>query len=375
MTGIEEVAGACRAAGRFALDTEADSLHSYFHKVCLIQVSAGGRHFLVDPLALGKEGLGPLLEVIADPGIPVYMHGADYDVRVLDRDFQSRIGGLVDSQIMAHLLGESRTGLGVLLERELGVKQDKKFQRADWGRRPIPDQMLAYAAVDTAFLEALAGRLKKRLVALGRLGWVEEECRHLEQVRFHPPEVGASGFERLKGARTLKGAARDRAYSLYCWRDEMARRLDRPPFRVLGNRELLFLAENPAQTLGELERRPGVGPRFVRRWGREVLERLVRPGEAPARERTRASVQMTSDQRRAFKSLRQARDEVAERLHLEPGLMCPKALLEKIALGNAEPREAGDLEACGLEGWRLECLGEAFLEVMEKCRGDQPTPV
>jgi len=364
--GVKEVADACRAAGRFALDTEADSLHSYFHKVCLIQVSAGDRHFLIDPLALGRDGLGPLLEVVADPHIPVLMHGADYDVRVLDRDYGARIRGLEDTQIMAHLLGEPRTGLAVLLENELGISQDKKYQRADWGRRPIPDEMLAYAAVDTAFLEPLNARLRARLEALGRWSWAVEEFRRLENVRFAANEKDPLAFERVKGVRALGGVARDRAYTLFEWRDEAARRLNIPPFKVLGNRQLLDLAADPPPDLGELAKRPGLGPRFVRRWGREVAARLARPARAPARRRREPGIQLGPAGRRRLKALRAARDGAAKRLGLEPGLVCPKAVLEALAGCGAAPRSAADLAGCGLSGWRLECLGGDFLAALAR---------
>jgi len=119
--GVKEVADLCARSDRFALDTEADSMHSYFHKVCLIQVTADDRNMVVDPLALEPEDIEPLWEVVGDPAVPVLMHGADYDLRVLDRDFGAEIRGLEDTQIMARLLGEERTGLAVLIEREAGV--------------------------------------------------------------------------------------------------------------------------------------------------------------------------------------------------------------------------------------------------------------
>ena len=241
--GVREVAEAVRQVGRMAVDTEADSLHSYFHKTCLIQVSVNGRHFLIDPLALERSAMAPLLEALADPGIPVLMHGADYDVRVLDRDLGARIHGLEDTQVMAQLLGEPRTGLAALLEKELGLELDKRYQRADWGRRPLSRPMLAYAAADTAFLEALNERLRSRLEALGRWSWAEEEFRRLEAVRHTPAEPDPLAFERIKGVRRLRGGARDRAHALWAWRDAEARRLNVPPFKVLGNRQLLELAE------------------------------------------------------------------------------------------------------------------------------------
>lgn len=349
-----------RRAGRLALDTEADSLHSYFHKVCLIQASVNGDHFLVDPLALGREGLAPLLDVLADPAIHVLMHGADYDVRVLDRDYGARIHGLQDSQLMAQLLGEPKTGLAALLEKELGVALDKKFQRADWGRRPLPPGMLAYAAADTAFLPDLHRRLRRRLEDLGRWTWAEEEFRRLEGVRHQPHEPDPLAFERIKGARRLKGPARDRAYSLFLWRDRAARSLDIPPFKVLGNRQLLELAEAAPRTLDRMSAIDGLGPRFLRRWGREVLRVLARPETAPPRQRGgNERIQLDAAQRRRLRALTAARDAQAERLGLDPGLLCPRAVLEALAACSA-PTLAG----CGLDGWRREVLEGPFRDAV-----------
>ena len=225
---VRELAEQCRSTGRCALDTEADSLHSYFHKVCLVQVSVGGSHYVVDPLAVGAAGLAPLFEVLADPALSVLMHGADYDIRVLDRDYGARIAGLEDTQVMAQMLGEPKTGLAALLAAELDVGLDKRYQRADWGQRPLSASMLAYAAADTAFLGNLAERLRARLVDLGRWCWAEEDFLRLERVRHVPQAEDPLAFEKIKGARVLRGEARDRLFSLHGWRETIAQAARRP---------------------------------------------------------------------------------------------------------------------------------------------------
>ena len=355
--GVHRAASSCAAAGRFALDTEADSLHSYFHKTCLIQVSAASRHTVVDPLPLAPADLDPLWRVVANPALTVVMHGADYDVRILDRDFSARIGRLEDTQIMAQLLGEERTGLAFLLEREFGIELDKRYQRADWGARPLEPELIAYAAADTAFLLPLADRLRERLEALGRWGWAIEDCARLATVRHEETAPGPLDFERIKGARALKGRARDRLHELYCWRDEEARRVDLPPFKVLGNRPLLELAGSPPADPAELARVPGLGPRFTRRWGAEVLRRLHHPRAAPQREHGLHTPPPSAAERRRLQRLVEVRDGVASGLGLPGGLVCPRAVLQAIA---AAPGAASALDAAGLSGWRRELLGASF---------------
>lgn len=362
--GVREAAAFCRAAGLLALDTEADSMFSYFHKVCLIQVTADGRSMVIDPLALEAADLEPLWMVVGDPAVPLLMHGADYDIRVLDRDYGARIRGLQDTQIMAQLLGESKTGLAALLEQELGVRLDKKHQRADWGRRPLTRSQVAYAAADTAFLGELAGLLRSRLVSLGRWTWAEEEFRNLETVRFTAPEPDPLAFERLKGARALRGAARDRLFTLHGWREGAAQELDLPPFKVLGNQQLTALAEQPPGDLGALGEVQGVGPRAVRRWGLELLRLLQCPDPAPQRTAQSRTPQLPAPIRRRMQRLTVVRDGKAAELGLQPGLLCPRVIIDAVAEHQPPSRSLTDLEAAGLEGWRLEVLGPSFLEAI-----------
>ena len=361
--GVADVAFACRQSGWLALDTEADSLHSYFHKVCLIQVTAGAKSFLVDPLALPREALAPLWEVISDPAVPVLMHGADYDLRVLDRDHGATVRGLRDTQIMAQLLGEPRTGLATLLEQELGVLVDKSGQRADWSQRPLTPALLRYATADTAHLEALAGRLRLRLEALGRWGWALEEFARLEEVRFVAPAPDPLAFDRMEGARGLDREARDRLFTLHRWREEEAQRLDIPPFKVLGPRSMVALARTPPADPDELARVEGLGPRFARRHGRDVLRRLARPEAAPPAEARRRVARPDPAVKARVKCLLAARDRSAAALALPSGVVCPRSVVEGVAEATGSVAER--LAAGGLVGWRRWLLEAPFSECLE----------
>jgi len=362
--GVDEVAAAAHSAGWLALDTEADSLHSYFHKTCLVQVTADKRNFVIDPLAMDSSDLGPLWRVVEDPGIPVLMHGSDYDIRVLDRDYDTRILGLVDTQAMAQVLGEPKTGLAALLAIEEGVVLDKRHQRADWGKRPLTRSQVAYAAADTAFLGSLAAKLRARLEELGRWEWAQEEFHKLELVRHNSVEPNPLAFERIKGVRSLRGDARNRAYSLFQWREREAQKLDVPPFKVLGAQTLVSLAEKPPERVSELATVPGIGPRFIRRWGGAVMQAITQPESAPQWKRGPRQPETAPVVVRRMKRLAVVRDEVAAELALEPGLVCPKSCA--LAVASHEPRcaDTTDLRAAGLTGWRLELLGPRFAAVL-----------
>jgi len=362
--GVREAAEQCADAKRIALDTEADSMHSYFHKVCLIQISANGHHMVIDPLALDPGDLQPLWNVVSEPAVPVLMHGADYDIRILDRDYGIRIAGLQDTQIMAQLLGEEKTGLAALLEKELGIHLDKKYQRADWGRRPLHAGQLTYAAADTAHLGDLVECLKARLLALGRWEWAEQDFQKLEGVRHSTADPDPLVFERIKGGRSLRGTARDRLFSLHQWRDQQAQSRDVPPFKVLGNKPLLAMAVTPPSNLEELGEVEGVGPRAVHRWGRDLLRLVKRPGRAPERVRPPRPPTPDAAERKRLKRMLAARDVKAEELGIQAGLICSRGAAESVSSRKPLCTTVKDLVDAGLEGWRLEVLREDFLKAI-----------
>src|ERR1700682_5959523 len=211
-----------RVAGQpvVSVDTEADSLHSYFDKVCLIQISIPGEDLIIDPLRkLDLSGFG---KILADSSITKILHGADYDLRILNRDFGFTISNLIDTMVSAQLLGYEAFGLAALLEQHFGKKLDKSHQRADWARRPLPRNMLEYAAADTRHLIPLATLLRKELVVQGRWEWALEEFRRLETIRFSERENAEEGFRRLKGLGALDRRSLAIARDLHHWRDEMA---------------------------------------------------------------------------------------------------------------------------------------------------------
>ncbi len=361
---IGDLAGRCRTAGVFAMDTEADSMHSYFHKVCLVQVSVEGEHMVIDPLAVEPGALTPLWDVCGDPEIAVLMHGADYDIRVLDRDYEAEIHGLQDTQIMAMLLGEKKTGLAALLESFFGIGLDKRYQRADWGRRPLTESMVTYAAADTAHLEVLVGLLRGRLEVLGRWEWAKEDFRRLEGVRHQTVERDPRAFERVKGVNALRGAARDRAFTLVEWREAQAQARDLPPFKILGNQPLLQMAQSVPEGPKAMGKVPGIGPRFVGRYGKAVAELLGEPQEAPEWQRPQRRPPGNPATKKRMAQLIKARDAIAEGLEIDGAVLCPRATMEAAAeLGTVV--DAGALETAGLRGWRLGVVGEAFVEALK----------
>jgi len=345
-----------------AVDTEAASFHRYVDRIYLIQLSTRDETAIIDPLTVGD--VAELGAVLADPQVEVIFHDADYDLRILDRDYGIRARRLFDTRIAAQLLGEPAIGLAALLEKYVGVTLNKKFQRADWSRRPLTDDMLDYAAMDTRYLPALRDELRRQLEEQGRLTWAEEEFEHLEDLRWTPAPTNGDSYLRIKGARLLSRRGLALLRELAHWRDDVAAELDRASFRVMPNEALLALAGEPPATPEALKTVPGVSPRLVDTRGTAVFEALARGLAVPEKELPRfprgerRAPDPAFDQR--VERLKAARNAAAVRLKLDPGVLCPKGTLE--ALARARPRTEADLRAVpDLRKWQIEVLGKDFL--------------
>jgi ribonuclease D len=348
-----------------AVDTEAASFHRFVDRIYLIQLSTRTETAIIDPLTVGEVvELGALL---ADPAVEVIFHDADYDLRILDRDYGIRARRLFDTRIAAQLLGEPAIGLAALLEKYLQVRLDKKFQRADWSRRPLTPAMLDYAATDTRYLPALRDELRRQLEAKGRLAWAEEEFTRLEDLRWTPVPGNGDSFLRIKGARVLTRRGLAVLRELAHFRDAVAAELDRASFRVLSNEALLALAGNPPRAREALAGIPGVGERLAQQRGDALLAAIERGLAVPDKELPRfpRGERRTPDP--AFESrverLKAARNAAAARLGLDPGVLCPKGTFEAVARGKV--KSTADLAAVpDMRQWQIAVLGDDFVKAL-----------
>jgi ribonuclease D len=346
-----------------AVDLEADSLHSYREKVCLLQFSTPSETVLVDPLAV--PDLSALAPVLADPAVRKIFHAADYDIRCLYRDFGFEIRGLFDTMIACQLLGEEKIGLADVLRKYFDIELDKRYQRADWSQRPLEEGMVRYAAEDTRHLHRLAGILEGRLADKGRLGWAREEFALLERVR-HGEQSGPL-FLRVKKAGTLDRRQLAVLESLLQWRDGEAKRRDCPPFKVVGNTPLFELARIMPDSLRAAAGVEGLSPKLLRRYGDAMLEaveagREVSPERLPAYPRGEPRVR-DPEVDRLVTALKQWRTAVAAELEMDPGVLINNSLLEEIA--RVRPRKPADLEGLpAMKDWQRRELGEGIIAVL-----------
>ena len=348
-----------------AVDTEAAGYHRYFDRLSLVQVSTREQNYLIDPFTVGP--LTPLGELLEDRAVETVFHDADYDLRILDRDAGLRVAGIFDTQIAASFLGERQLGLGNLAEKYLGLKLPKEFQRADWAERPLSEGMKEYAATDTAHLPALRDRMRAGLEELGRLGWAQEEFERREGTRWTEPEDGKEAFMRMKGARDLSPRGLAILRELHAWREGVARERDQATFRILGNQSLLEMSAAPPADLAMLRSVGGLSDGLVNRRGREILAAVKRGLAVPEAELPRypraPRWDRDVDHEDRVERLKQARNQRAEQLGLDPGFAMGRTLLEDIA--RAQPKDLQALAAVpGVRRWQVEALGASLMNAL-----------
>ncbi len=335
-----------KAARWLAIDTEADSLHAYPEKVCLIQVSTVDGDWLVDPLA-GVD-INPFLDSLT--GHELIFHAADYDLRLLRKHHEFTPTAIFDTMLAARLLGERQFGLSSLVEKFLGIKLDKGSQKADWARRPLTERMEAYARNDTHHLKPLADRLKHELEQKHRLAWHRESCARLVEDCSKPVPVDEDAIWRIKGSTFLTRGALAVLRELWHWREREAIAANRPPFFVLAHETMVTIAADAA------EHKPYdalIPPRMHPRRKDNLLAAIraalaVPPEEFPHPIR-RYSKRPTEEEFRRFREIEKHRDKHAHELGLDPTIIASKATIGDLA-------RDWDQYAAGLMNWQRELL-------------------
>lgn len=359
--GLKDLADRLSEEASFALDIEADSLHSYEGKVCLIQISTREENFIVDVLKL--SGLEPLRTVLSDNSIEKVLHGADYDIRMLAKDYDLEICNLFDTMVASQILGLKGLGLAALLSEYFRITVDKAFQKADWSRRPLTKEMLSYAALDTAHLLELRDILASKLEGMGRLAWAREEF-HLLSLNRAKSRQPVSALN-VKGARDITGRQLAVLQALLEFRDDEARDLDRPPFKVLGNEAVIEIARaNPSNSAG-LKGVHGVTERIMEKYGTRILNAVrkgnsVHPDQFPRFEPVERKRRSEAEVQR-FERLKSVSARIAAELAIDPAILCTNASLTTIA--SASPSTIEDMMTTTLKSWQRQLLGREFLAV------------
>ena len=345
---------------RIAVDTESNSLHAFHEQLCLIQFSTPQTDYLVDPLALAD--LSPLASIFANLQIEKIFHAVEYDLICLKRDSNISVTNLFDTMQAARILGYKRVGLDSVLEEKLGIKLDKKYQKADWGERPLSQEMLNYARLDTHHLLDLGDRLQTELQTRGRWELACEEFVRLALGNGNgKAEVPA--WQRVKGAQKFSDRQLTILQELCAWREKHAKLMNRPPFKVIDERRLVSIVQALPGTQADLAA-IGLTERQIHIYGHEILNAVGRGKHTPLVKRPRT---IRPDQ--AFLDrlnvLSEWRKSVGQESGVESDIILPKNWMQLIAERN--PKNLNELAALMPHApWRLGQYGEEILRILSK---------
>ncbi|MDQ2869009.1 MAG: ribonuclease D [Verrucomicrobiota bacterium] len=329
---------------RIAVDTEADSLHCYREKLCLIQISIPEGDYLVDPLA-GVD-LSPLTGTFLRREI--ILHGSDYDLRLMRRDMQFRPGEVFDTQIASRLLGAKEFSYAALVQKYFDVTLTKGSQKANWALRPLSEKMEAYARNDTHYLLPLAEKLERELRERGRMEWFRQSCQRAIELAAVARERDSDEVWRIKGSGLIRGRAAAVLRALWRWRDEEAERVDRPAFHVLRNDQLIAAAVSVAG--GDMPQYRHVTDRRARKFQEAVRNAMALPeAEWPRFERQHRP-RPSREKEQAADAVRIRRDQQAAALGIEASFIAARGTIDAIVVYDAPAEEF-------LVPWQREILG------------------
>ena len=337
-----------RGGQNCAIDTEADSLHCYEEKLCLIQFAAEDSLAVIDPLKVSD--FSSLIDYLDT--VNVWMHGADFDIRMLSRSYGRAPKVVYDTQTASRLLGVRKFGLVNLVEDHFGVVLPKTSQKANWGKRPLSEKMLEYAVNDVRYLLEIAQKLTDDLNKLNRWDWFVESCDHTKLIASQIKEKDLDMIWRISGWGKLENNGMAYLKALWFWRDGEASRRDKPTFKIIGNNDLLRMANELQEgTSVKLPDRFPTSP--VKRF-ESAIEGVsnMDPENFPKLEkRKRLKKNPKFDSR--FNKLKSYRDKVSNEIGIDPTLIASRSNMEGIA---HDPDKVQEL----LLNWQRELLVPAL---------------
>lgn len=371
---FDALATRIRRCHELAIDTESNSLHSYQERVCLIQITArygdGSRELaIVDPLAI--EDLTALAAPLADPHVVKILHGANYDVLCLKRDYGFTFRNLFDTMIAAQIAGLPKYGLADLVETFFSVSLDKRYQKHDWAQRPLTDEQRLYAILDTYYLPELREHLTARVAERGRVDQLQEELERLEELTPALPLADIERVRRIKGAARLSDQELRVLLALWRLREGLAEEVDRPVFKVISNQDLLLLACDQPQDPAALKRTLRPRSPAASRYAKQVLEAIRRGQEDDTRLRVPCAKEgngrLSRSQERQLARLKDWRNATAKREQIEPALVANNDLLRRIT--QSPPRSTAEMAAIdGMRRWQVARYADAILALLaENC--------
>lgn len=357
---VTDLAENLQRFSRIAIDTESNSLHAYREQVCLIQFSIPGIDYLVDPLRI--HNLSCFRPIFESEHIEKVFHASEYDIICLKRDYGFKFSNIFDTMIASRILGIREIGLNNILKIEFGVELDKKYQKANWGRRPLPTEYLSYARMDTHYLLRLREILHERLKHADLLDLALEEFARMTRVEPGTPESLEKEIWRVKGARDLNNKELAVLLELLRWREESARRMNRPPFKVISSDQLVLLAQCDSINLEVLKDQLRLSKLQIDRYGGEIL-RAFEKGQEAKPVRHPQPERMNHASRERIDRLKTFRKNAASKMNVESDIILPREVLYDLAIFPPQDWEAF-VERMKMYPWRLEHFGKEIFNAI-----------
>jgi ribonuclease D len=354
--GFAALVADLRRQPRIAVDTESNSLHAYREKVCLIQFSTTDTDYVLDPLAL--DNIMPLASIFSDAGIEKIFHAAEYDLICLRRDYGFSFASIFDTMQAGRILGRKLAGLDRLLEEKFAVTMNKRFQKADWGVRPLSRDLLLYACLDTHYLIPLSDMLRAELQQKGLWQLAQEDFVLASQPNGAKPKPDLPAWMRFSSRRELAARELTILNELLNWREAAAAELDRPPFKVLEDERLIEIIQAKPSTPAELAA-VGLTNRQMNSWSVPILKAVERGLAAPLVKRV-ISPRPDDAYMKRLEKLKEWRKKAAALMEVESDVVLPRPLL--LALAEKGSQELRPI--LGLSPWRLKHFGDEILKVL-----------
>ena len=350
------------------VDLEADSMHCFKEKICLIQIASAKEAFLIDPFII--KDMSPFLNVLEDRDVIKVFHGADFDIRSLDREYQAQVNNLFDTEIAARFLGIKERGLAALLKRNFNVDVDKKYQKVDWAKRPLKQEMIEYSVGDVAYLVKLHDIIHRRLVEKGRLSWAREEFEIQTQVRYENNHA-LPLFKKFKGAGKIDNRSLAVLENLLQLRVTIARKKDQPLFKIFSPSSLMTMAVKKPVTIDQILRIKALSRKQADMYGKFCIEAIDRAMKLehkslPFYPKTRRPRKDASVQERITR-LKKMREHLSASIGIEPGFLLNNAIIASIAVNNPSTFE-DLLKIEHIRRWQVEAMDEKIISTLGYCR-------
>ena len=350
------------------VDLEADSMHCFSEKICLLQIAGPNQAWLVDPFLIND--FSPFSRILENPKIIKVFHGSDFDVRSLDRELSVEIENLFDTEIACRFLNIKARGLGALLKSFFNIDVDKKYQKEDWSKRPLKDDMIAYSVGDVATLVQLHDLLKGRLEKIGRLAWAQEEFGLQARVKYESNHSRPL-FKRFKGAGKLDNRSLAVLEHLLEVRISQAEKKDLPPFKIMSNQSIMTMVQHRPGRVEAILKYRALSPKQVGMYGplcvKAIETALALPHrELPSYPKTRMP-RKSSQVLGRIDALKKMREAASLSLAMEPGFLINNNMIAAVAA--SKPSSLDDLlQISGMRNWQVEALGDKIMETLSQVR-------